>query len=270
MRNGATQMSRGVLAPSGEGERFTLARYAPPENLAGIIDCFWSVKWDLRGLPPHVQETLPFPCVNVVIGSHRPGVHGPATERFAAQLEGEGSVLGAKFHPASFHGMAGISAVDLFGRVVSVTDAFGANGSALDRNVRAAESDEEGIVLLEAFVNAHHPGLDANAEEANRIVDLAREDTTIVRVADLAAHRNKGTRHVERLLRAYVGVSPKWVIRRFRVQEAASRLANGADVDCTALAHELGYFDQAHFIRDFKSQVGKTPAQYSRVAIARA
>ena len=58
-------------------------------------------------------------------------------------------------------------------------------------------------------------------------------------------------------------MSPKWVIQRYRLFEAAGRLSSG-QADGAQLAHELGYFDQAHFIRDFKAMVGKTPLVFVR------
>ena len=69
--------------------------------------------------------------------------------------------------------------------------------------------------------------------------------------------------HFEALFREYVGVTPKWVIQRYRLFEAAERLASG-QADGAQLAHELGYFDQAHFIRDFKAMVGKSPLAFAR------
>lgn len=59
-----------------------------------------------------------------------------------------------------------------------------------------------------------------------------------------------------------LGVTPKWVIKRFRLQEAAERIEQGAATSWTELAMQLGYFDQAHFIKDFKSVLGQTPAAY--------
>ena len=63
-----------------------------------------------------------------------------------------------------------------------------------------------------------------------------------------------------------VGVSPKWVLQRYRLHEAAERIAEGRDGDWAATALELGYFDQAHFIRDFKALIGASPAQYAGAA----
>jgi AraC-like DNA-binding protein len=67
-----------------------------------------------------------------------------------------------------------------------------------------------------------------------------------------------------------VGVPPKWVVRRFRVQEACERVKTGEAPNWSQLASELGYFDQSHFIRDFKDQVGRTPAEYAAWCATRA
>jgi AraC-like DNA-binding protein len=52
------------------------------------------------------------------------------------------------------------------------------------------------------------------------------------------------------------------VIGRYRLHEAAARLKAGASPDLTALAQDLGYFDQAHFIRDFRRHVGESPGRF--------
>ena len=74
---------------------------------------------------------------------------------------------------------------------------------------------------------------------------------------------NRPTRALQRLFGDYVGVSPKWVIKRYRLHEAVEQLAGGRPPEWSALAQNLGYFDQAHFIRDFKRLVGRTPADYA-------
>jgi transcriptional regulator GlxA family with amidase domain len=82
----------------------------------------------------------------------------------------------------------------------------------------------------------------------------------IIRVDDVASKAGFSRRQLERLFRTYVGVSPKCVIQRYRLFEAADRLAEQPDANLAALAIELGYFDQAHFIRDFKAMIGSSPA----------
>ena len=86
-------------------------------------------------------------------------------------------------------------------------------------------------------------------------------DRGIVRVEQLVDLAGIRQRALQRLFREYVGVSPKWVIQRYRLFEAAERLASG-ESEGARVAHELGYFDQAHFIRDFKAMVGRSPTAF--------
>ena len=54
-----------------------------------------------------------------------------------------------------------------------------------------------------------------------------------------------GKRHLQRLFNRYVGVSPKWVIQRYRLHEVLEQIKRDETVDWAELAQDLGYFDQA-------------------------
>lgn len=264
--------SRGILAP-GDTERIILTRHPPPEDLADVLERLWFVRWDLEGLPPREQEVLPFPCVNVAIGVHQPGVHGPITRRFVARIAGKGRTVGLKFRAAGFHRLlrSGLAPSDLVDRPFPIEEAFAASleVTELARAIEATSDPDAFVALATAFLRAHHPGIDDEDRDLNRIVAQCQDDSTISRVAQLAESTGRSVRALERLFRSRIGVSPKWVIRRFRVQEAALRLASGAEVDLSALAQMLGYFDQSHFIHDFRSQVGRTPKQYAAFCASR-
>jgi AraC-like DNA-binding protein len=98
----------------------------------------------------------------------------------------------------------------------------------------------------------------------NRVVDQVMADREITRVGQVADRAGVGTRRLQRLFATYVGVGPKWVIRRARLHEAVERLDEVDEVDLGFLARELGYFDQAHFARDFRDVVGGPPTAYAR------
>ena len=60
------------------------------------------------------------------------------------------------------------------------------------------------------------------------------------------------------------------MLQRYRLHEAVEQVAGAGPIDWTRLALDLGYFDHAHFIRDFRAVAGRTPAQYERETGARA
>jgi AraC-like DNA-binding protein len=85
-----------------------------------------------------------------------------------------------------------------------------------------------------------------------------------LRAPRAAVVAGRSPRSLQRLFREYVGVSPKWVLQRLRLHEAAERMLEGRD--WAALALDLGYFDQAHFIHDFKAVTGRSPGEYAAQA----
>ena len=262
-----TAGTQGILNPRAGQGAFTLDRRAPSSDLAGFVDRYWIVRWQLRGRAPFAQETLPHPNVNLVIGTHRPGVHGIGTQRFVAELEGEGFVVGVKFQPAGFFPFFKRDVFELSERELPIAEVFGLAGAALEADVMAAPTDDARIARMEAFLRSREPASDDLVVLAGRAVEAVRADPSVSRATELAARVGVSRRTLERVFRRYVGVGPKWVIRRFRVHEACERIAAGAPPCWSALATELGYFDQAHFIRDFKSQVGRTPSAYAATCV---
>lgn len=260
---------RGILESVPGGGRFHHERVGPARDLEHLVQHFWTVSWDLTGHGPAVRETLPHPVVHVVIGKNVSRVAGIAGGRFTRVLTGAGRVFGVKFRPGGFQPFAGGSVSRLTGREVPLGQVFGPAGTGLVRAVLAAGDDTPArIALCEAFLRDRLPPADPNVLLASAIVEHAESDRRVLRVEDLADWSGLSTRALQRLFSRYVGVGPKWVIRRYRLHEALELLAQGGPADWRAVAHSLGYFDQAHFINDFKALVGRTPAEYARLAAA--
>jgi AraC-like DNA-binding protein len=253
--------TRGILNPAAGLQRFDLRRAAPSAELAPFVDWYWVVRWSLP--EPFEQEVLPHPCVNLSFDARGPAVHGFGTARAVARLEGSGRAVAAKFKPGGFAPFSPLAARDLVDRVVPAADAFGPDAGRLGRAIDAAD-DAAAVGLLEAFLRERLPPPDRSVLETIALAARAQADRDVKRAEDLARAAGRSVRTLQRAFERYVGVGPKWVIRRARVHEAAERAAAGGRVAWGALAHELGYHDQAHFIRDFKAQTGVTPATYAR------
>jgi AraC-like DNA-binding protein len=257
-----TASTRGILRPHEGSRHFHLTREYPSPDLATWVERHWMVEWDLQA--PYTQELLNHPTVNVAVEPGFAGVYGIRTERDRKTIDGTGRVVGVKFRPGAFQPFFGRSVHQLTNRVLPVAAVFGRAGDELADAVRA--EPQEPFAVMEAFLRERAPAPDANLDVLARIVQTMLEDPAVVRVDELAARHAMSSRTLQRLFRRYVGVSPKWVLRRYRLHKAAERIAEGRDGDWAATALELGYFDQAHFIRDFKALVGASPAQYAGAA----
>ena len=182
----------------------------------------------------------------------RSGIFGVVTTRFARTLEDRGQAFGVKFRPAGFFPFARRPVCDFTDQIVPVSSVFDDDVESLERAVLGLDDSAAQVDLVEAFLRANLPAPDPNVELIGRVVDLVLEHRDIARVEDLAARAGINARTLQRLFRRYVGVGPKWVIRRYRLHEAADRLAGGHAVDQASLAHDLGYATSA-LIKDFSA-----------------
>jgi AraC-like DNA-binding protein len=258
----ATTTTRGILRPEAIGRVFSLERTPPADDLADVIERHWVVRWDLGDRPPHRQEVVTHPCVNLVFEPHGAAVFGVQRRRDSRTLRGRGWAVGVKFRPGGFSGYFGRPLHEITDRALPLHAIFGDDGDALRREAAEHEDPATKIALAEAFLRARMPPPDPEIDLVQRVVvDMLAVDPGTT-VAEIAARHAVSTRTLQRLFRRHVGVGPKWVLRRYRLQEAAEQLAAGERSDWTRLALDLGYFDHAHFIRDFRAVVGRSPAEY--------
>lgn len=256
---------RGILKPQQAIERFQLSRIAPSPSLAAWIENYWIVRWDLRDQPAYTQAILPHPSVNIAIEAQKSRITGIVRRKFTYQLQGQGMVFGAKFWPGMFSSLWQTPVAELTDREIPLAQKFGDTAAALEAQLLGAASEDEQVDAMEHFLQAHLPPTPpAQALAVREMVAWLDQHSEILRVDDLAAHTGHSVRTLQRLFRQHVGTSPKWVIQRYRLLEAAERLAQQPDSDLCQLALDLQYFDQAHFIKDFKAILGHTPRAYVR------
>jgi AraC-like DNA-binding protein len=120
------------------------------------------------------------------------------------------------------------------------------------------------VRAMESFLLQRVPTPDERVVLVDRIVGQIFHQPQIRTVDDLANRAGINKRSLQRIFREYVGISPKWVIQRYRLHELIERLEAGDPLNWPELALELGYFDQAHLINDFRTITGYSPVDYQR------
>lgn len=253
---------RGVLYTRMQPQMPDYGRYWPGDELLPFVEHFWTVTWDLA--EPEVAEVLPHPSVQMTLEAGAARVTGVPRGRFVTRLAGKGRVLGTKFRPGGFRPFLGRPLSTLTGRVLPLAEVFGAAAEGLAERALAHDDPLAAFEVVQRFLLGLRPQPDPAIELVGRIAERVATDRELTRVAQLESLFSLGARALQRLFAGYVGVSPKWVIQRYRLHEAAERIADGGEIDWADLAHELGYADQAHFIRDFRRLVGRTPVEYAR------
>ncbi|MFD6400495.1 DUF6597 domain-containing transcriptional factor [Nocardia sp. NPDC060249] len=259
---------KGILHPQEQAKHRSLNRLGVGPALAEFADRYWAVRWDLRGQPSYSAQVLSFPCVNVTFERSitRTGgfVTGVCTTKYVRELAGQGETFGIRFAPGGFGAFTGMDVGALRDDSAPLSAVL-PEAAGLAARVLAEQSDERRRDVVEEFFAGRGRTDDPHYALVTRIVTAMADDPRLTRVDQVTDRFAVPIRTLQRLFRRYVGAGPKWVLCRFRLQDAADLLARGRP-DLAVLAAELGYFDQAHFSREFTAEIGMSPMEYARSA----
>lgn len=247
-----------LLNPATLSARCKRSHFAPSPELAQFITVAWVLDWNLEEHEAFVQRVLPDPSVQIIVDPTGAQVFGVVTGAYEATITGKALVLGMKFRPAGFYPFIRQPLAQLTNKKVPIQELFPETRIDLIKDARCTMDS------LEDLLRKTQPEVSPLLNTVFAITDRIASDSDVNTVEQLAAAFELSPRTLQRLFQKYVGVSPKWMIRRYRIQEAAALVEAGGTEDWSALAQRLGYFDQAHFINEFTSLVGQPPADYAR------
>jgi AraC-like DNA-binding protein len=184
-------------------------------------------------------------------------IHGVVERVFTTTLSGRGSVVGVRFRPGGFAARFDRDAASLTGHTVPVDDELFGGRLAFEDDVSAAAS------RLDDEISACGHTPDDTYLALTALVDRIRDDDRLHRVEQVMDLSQWSTRTTQRVFRRYVGVPVKWVLCRYRLQHAALEIETNPTADFADLAVRCGWYDQAHFINDFRTMLGCTPGEYA-------
>ena len=251
--------------------------YAPREKLRPFVECFWSRDPAVGRAPSSrsLHRVLPDGCIDVVLG-----FSGQADEPESAMAVGtmtralvlEAGVspecfVGVRFRPGKAAAFLSVPAAELtdlrvpldelWPDAAEVRDALAVSAGAVER-VRALER------VLAARVAPSVVAAQHDVDEAiRRIVDAGGS----LGITRLAPALGVTRQHLARRFSQLVGVSPKTfarVVRLGRVIERARAVPADEAINWSALALDVGYYDQAHLVDEFKELTGVTPTAWYR------
>lgn len=257
-------MTRGILHADAAAAYRSLVRRAPGQACGIHIDWYWIVDWTVPDGEERTQEVLPYPSVHLVLERGASAVFGIVTGKFTRVLKGTGRAFGVKFKPGAFGPFLGDAVASITDTSIPIARIFDIDVAALESGILDAGNVDGMVDRFEAFMIDHLPPIDEDILLVRSILAYIDDDDSVMTVDDVAGRFHLHPRKLQRLFHQHVGVGPKWIIARKRIHEAAERLRTGKGVDLAILAVDLGYYDEAHFIRDFRTLVGTTPERYAR------
>jgi len=250
--------------------------YNPHPILGETVKCFWIHE----GASPSAteQDIAPDGCVELIFNFGSPYLLRTTTPPSPLP---EAIIVGFQNRtiPLLLHGTVRVVAARLFAwgamallqdNVTTLTNAVTALGADWDALVQRLKSQvtqgqyEQAKTILEEFLIQQALVRTYDLKLIQTAAKFLHHTKGQYRISELADYCHVSVRQLERGFRQVIGTSPKTFARTLRFQEAERRLMFDPDAELTGLAYDCGYFDQAHFIKDFKAFTGKTPSEYAQ------
>ena len=251
--------------------------WVPTPSLAHFVKCFWTLEAPADRSQER-QRIVPDGCMEMIfhygdlfyqyldngtnVTQPRSFVFGQIIKPLEIAASGKTGVFAARFHPDGFIPFSTMEIKMMDNRAVSLEQLYGEQGKTLELDVLSAATTKKRIEKVEGFLvsKLRSPeGVDALAKSS---VDLLLRSKGQVTIDSLAEQLQSSRRQLERKFVTTIGLSPKQLSKIIRFQSTLKMMEQKHFTSLTALAHNGGYFDQAHFIKDFKEFTGLSPKQF--------
>ncbi|MES2728329.1 MAG: helix-turn-helix transcriptional regulator [Bacteroidota bacterium] len=251
--------------------------HAPHNDLADFVKCYWTLEAP-KETKPTKQKIVPDGCMEMIFNDGdlfkqyitdetfvvqpRCFVFGQITTSLAIEPTGVTGIFAVRFLPDGFMPFATLPISAMENRAVPLHELFGDSGTQLEQNILKAVTHTDRIAIIESFLLQQLITPAAIDRVAKLSVEVIMQLNGRLSVEELSNHIQINRRQLERKFASVIGLSPKQLAKIIRLQAALKILANKQFTSLTSLAHESSYYDQAHFIKDFKEFTGLSPKQF--------
>lgn len=250
--------------------------YFPNPDLSPYVKCYWS----LANEPENASRERIFPdgCIELIFNSGdlmrkydsatashiqpRSFIHGQITKFIEVEPTGETKIFSVRFQPGGLQRFIDFDVDELTGKTMSVEEIWKSEGIAIEKAMLSAKTDEAKIKTAEKFLLSR---LGESKRHDSDVEFCVNELVNTNGAASMEAFTGKlliGKRQLERKFIAAVGLPPKMLARILRFQHALQLIENQQFENFTKVAYDGGFYDQAHFIKDFKQFTGLNPKKY--------
>jgi len=252
----------GVLYQEKAKLNYDLRRYFPDAEIADLVEQFWLVDWRLENGKEHIQQNLPDPNFHLVFENGRAKLIGPVSKVYSYKMTAEGQIFAVKFKAGALAELLTEPMTHFVDQEREAAEYFGAEVNELASVLQKPASDGEVVDKIHAFLTPFVRKATTQRQAVEQQLSLIKQNAEITKVEQLAKHANTSVRTLQRNFIKYFGLTPKWLIRKYRLHQALTKLES-EEVDIAEVVESLGYTDQPHLIRDFKEILGVTPNYYS-------
>jgi len=263
------------------------ARHVPGPPLAQFVAWFWFYE---GFFPGHTRErVLPGGSFELVINlreevrklfdrrderrfdSFRRGwISGTHSQYIVIDATSDSSMMGAHFKPGGAAPFLGVPADDFSDQVIDLEAVWGLEAWGLRDRLLSAAGSQLKFRALEQFLMERLAKPGSSAPRSPRVrwaLERLVREPQVPAIGAMAGELGVSHKHFIHEFRRQVGLTPKVFCRIRRFQEVLARIQAAERVNWLDLAYSCGYYDQAHFIRDFQAFAGMNPSAYVGCAL---
>lgn len=193
-----------------------------------------------------------------------PIILGPTKFLMKFIFKGEINAVGIRFFPATGHLFFKHKMNELSDKVIEASESF-ANALDLDQKLKKASNQADIIKFIEDHLRKILEQTKANDSPVLRRVIEEMNKNTDLCLEDICQKFHLPLRELQRLFKSHVGVAPNIYIRINKIFHVKTKIAANDFDTLTNLSYNNGYYDQAHFIREFKAFMEETPKRYNKL-----
>lgn len=247
----------------------------PPPALAKYVRFFWVLEGELAAGDSYIHRSMADGSAEMIF--HYKGVFdtltGPGTPNLRSGVDGQASkfrryqvhesfgIVGAYLYPFAIPALLGHSAAALTNQMPDLHSLLGQAGKDLEEQILLAKNNAMRISILSAFLMKRVIKNQQPAPGIFSAISYIIHTRGMTDVSTLSSQYCLSTRQFERNFKEFAGFSPKLYSRIVRFQSAIAQYGQ-ADKSLTEIAYDCGYYDQSHFIHDFKEFSGLHPRHY--------
>ena len=251
---------------------------SPSKTLAPFIKRYWAIENVLNKDDRCVQRIIPTGLTELLLYfTQRPKIlnnnkylsdnvalYGHQNDFYDIELTGDLSVFSIVFQPQGLMQFFKFPLHEIYNLNVPLKHLIGQTGRDLEEKMSKATTFHQRVNIVETYLwNLLKTNfVDFEFRRINHIVELIRQTYGNTNISQLASEACLCRRQFERIFAEHVGISPKQYLKIIRFQYALFQRQLNENLDMIDLSYKSGYFDQSHFINDFKSLCGLTPKQY--------
>lgn len=253
----------------------TYYQVAPSPALAQYVRFFWILEGELAAGTSYIHRSMADGSAEMIFhykglfdtlvgpnpSSVRSGIDGQSNRFRRYQVNESFGIFGAYLYPFAVPALLGHSAAALTNQMPDLHTLLAQAGRDLEEQIMTADSNQLRVTILSAFLLDRLLKKQQPAPAIFSSISYIIQTRGMVDVNTLAGQYYLSTRQFERNFKEFAGFSPKLYSRIIRFQSAIAQYGHTGK-SLTDIAYDCGYYDQSHFIHDFKEFSGLHPRHY--------